>query len=174
MARIADVRGARRIAVVGSPGAGKSTLSRIIALRTGLPLVHLDKEHWRPGWVEPPDDEWRAAEDALIARERWVIDGNYGAGLARRAARADVIIWLDLPTGLCVWRVLKRVALARGRVRSDMGPGCPERLDWTFLHYVATFRRVQRPKTLERLAGRWDQVIQLRSRREVRAFAEAL
>lgn len=169
-----DIRTARRIAVVGSPGSGKSTLSRVIAERTGLPLIHLDKEHWRPGWVEPPDDEWRAAEDALIARERWIIDGNYGTGLARRAARAEVIVWLDLPTGLCVWRVLKRVLAARGRVRADMGPGCPERLDVAFLHYVVTFRRVQRPKTLARLAGRWNRVVQLRSRREVRAFAAAL
>ncbi|HEX8388575.1 MAG TPA: topology modulation protein [Sphingomonas sp.] len=174
MVGIAEVRAARRVAVMGSPGSGKSVLSRTIADRTGLPLIHLDREHWRPGWVEPSDDKWRAVENGLIARERWVIDGNYGAGLARRAARADVVLWLDLPTVICVWRVLKRVVGHRGRVRADMAPGCPERLDWAFLGYVAAFRRVQRPKTLDRLADHRERVVRLRSRREVRDFVAAL
>ena len=39
-----------RIAVIGSPGAGKSTLATMIAAATGLPLIHLDAEHWQPGW----------------------------------------------------------------------------------------------------------------------------
>ncbi|MCW1403195.1 AAA family ATPase [Novosphingobium sp. MW5] len=35
-----------RVLVIGSPGAGKSTLSRALAERTGLPLYHMDRLHW--------------------------------------------------------------------------------------------------------------------------------
>jgi adenylate kinase family enzyme len=49
----------RRVAVVGSSGAGKSTFARDLGARTGLPVVHLDRPFWRPGWVETPREEWR-------------------------------------------------------------------------------------------------------------------
>jgi len=48
----------QRILVIGCGGAGKSTLAREIASRTGLPLIHLDELHWKPGWVGTPKDEW--------------------------------------------------------------------------------------------------------------------
>jgi adenylate kinase family enzyme len=39
----------RRVLVIGISGAGKSTFARELAARIGLPLIHLDKEFWRPG-----------------------------------------------------------------------------------------------------------------------------
>jgi adenylate kinase family enzyme len=48
----------KRVLVIGSGGAGKSTFSRRLGERTGLEVIHLDVEHWRPGWVEPPKEEW--------------------------------------------------------------------------------------------------------------------
>ncbi|MFI6132271.1 hypothetical protein [Micromonospora sp. NPDC051141] len=41
----------RRILVVGSSGAGKSTVAGELARRLDLPLIHLDRHYWRPGWV---------------------------------------------------------------------------------------------------------------------------
>lgn len=41
----------RRVMIVGHPGSGKSTLARAMGERTGLPVVHIDQIHWRPGWV---------------------------------------------------------------------------------------------------------------------------
>jgi len=42
-----------RVMIIGCAGAGKSTLARKLGAITGLPVIHLDREHWRPGWVEP-------------------------------------------------------------------------------------------------------------------------
>jgi adenylate kinase family enzyme len=50
----------KRIAILGCSGAGKSTLARILGHRFGLPVIHLDQHYWRPGWVEPSKEEWRA------------------------------------------------------------------------------------------------------------------
>jgi len=150
----------QRVLVIGSPGSGKSTLATELARRTGLPLIHLDQEHWRSGWVEPPKDEWRRRVAELVAGNRWIIDGNYGGTLDLRLARADTLIDLEFPAWLCVWRILRRVAGSWGRVRPDMAEGCPEKFDFEFFRYVWTYRRQQRPKLLDYFGGlRADQAL---------------
>src|SRR6478672_12302851 len=109
----------QRALVIGSPGAGKSTFARALAARTGLPLIHLDREYHLPGWVEPPEADWRARIDQLIAGDRWIIDGNYGGSMDVRLNRADTVILLDYPSWLCLWRVVSRIATLHGRVRPD-------------------------------------------------------
>ncbi|WP_066589911.1 hypothetical protein [Sphingomonas pruni] len=164
----------RRIAVIGSSGAGKSTLSRLLGEVTGLPVVHLDKEHWQPGWTEPDRDSWQARLAEMALRSDWIIDGQYGDSLTERLARADLAIFLDLPTQVCLMRVMKRIVSTHGRVRPDMGEGCPEKFDLGFLHWVATFRRRQRPKMLAALADSGVRTIWLCSRSEQATFAEQL
>ena len=46
-----------RILVIGCPGAGKSTLSRQLGEKLGLPVIHLDRLFWKPGWVESTREE---------------------------------------------------------------------------------------------------------------------
>ncbi|ANY20818.1 topology modulation protein [Tsuneonella dongtanensis] len=164
----------RRVLVIGSPGAGKSTFARALAARTGLPLVHLDAEFHLPGWVDRDPDEWRAKLDGILARDSWIIDGNYGGSMDRRLARADTAILLDYPTPLCLWRVIKRVTTLNGQVRPDAAPGCPERIDWAFLWYVAAFRNAKSPaleRCLERFPGT---VIRFRKPAEAQAFLDRL
>jgi adenylate kinase family enzyme len=166
-----------RIAVIGSPGAGKSTLARVIADATGLPLIHLDREYWQPGWVEPDKADWQARNAELVAGERWVIDGNYGSSLPARAARATVIVWLDLPTRVCLAGAVRRLLRYRDRVRPDMREGCPERLDaefMKFLHYIATFRRRKRPALVAELARSGRPVVRIGSTGERAAFGRAI
>jgi len=160
----------QRVLVIGSPGSGKSTLATELARRTGLPLIHLDQQYWRAGWVEPPEEEWRRQVAALIARDRWVMDGNYGGTLAMRIERAETVIHLEFPAWLCVWRLLRRVATSWRRVRPDMADGCPERIDLKFLLYTATFPWKLRKRTEAKLASFGGNHIVLRSPGEVRRF----
>ena len=164
----------QRVLVIGSPGAGKSTLAREIARRTGLPLVHLDQEYWQPGWVEMDELQWRAKVDRLIAEPRWIIDGNYGGSLGARLARADTVIDLEFPAWRCIGRLLRRIVSSRGRVRSDMAPGCPEQFDWEFLGYTARFPRTVRHRNNEQLKAFGGTVIRLRTPAAVKRFLETL
>ncbi len=165
-----------RIAVLGCGGSGKSTLSRRLKERTGLPVVHLDRHYWNAGWTPTPDGDWEAVHADLVRRPRWIIDGNFSRTMAPRLARADAAIFLDLPTWRCVLRILRRIRTWRGRTRPDLPDGCPERFDWEFLWWVAGFRRRSRARVLHHLARekahRGLLVVRLRNPREVRAFLD--
>ena len=143
----------KRVMIMGSPGAGKSTLARKLAAVTGLPLKHLDAEYWLPGWTEREPAEWDKRLAKIVAGERWIIDGNYGSSLEPGAARADTIVHLDYPTALCIWRACKRIAITYGRVRADSAPDCPEQFDPLFLSYIARFRGRKRAKIVKLIEG---------------------
>ncbi|MEQ1543080.1 MAG: AAA family ATPase [Novosphingobium sp.] len=164
----------QRILIIGSPGAGKSTLARSLAERTGLPLHHLDQIHWLPGWVERDRDEERVVLDRLLAQDHWIIDGNYGSTLPQRIARADTVVWLDYPTALCLRRVLTRWWLYRSRSRPDMPADCPERIDLPFLRYVLTFRGAWAKRNAGALARFAGQTIRLRNSAQTQAWLAAL
>ncbi len=98
----------RRVAIIGSGGAGKSTLARLLGERSGLPVVHLDRHFWSAGWIEPAPDEWVRTVQRLADEDTWISDGNYGRTMEIRLARADVIVFLDFPRWRCIPRVLRR------------------------------------------------------------------
>jgi adenylate kinase family enzyme len=166
----------QRVLVIGICGAGKSTFSRALAHKTGLPLIHLDKEYWQPGWAGTPKAQWRARVAELVAGDSWIIDGNYGGSLHLRLPRTDTVFWFDYPALRCLRRVVWRKLVHHGRVREDMGAGCPERMDLEFLRYVWRFNAESRPNLAAALAehGRHLHPVVFRRDPEVRRFLDAL
>lgn len=163
--------------VMGPSGSGKSTLAREIGAALGLEVVHLDSLFWRPGWVEPPPEEFRAAVLEAVEKPAWVIDGNYtGNGASEeRLAACDTIVFLDFPRRVCMWRVLRRTVRTFGRTRPDLADGCIERIDFEFLRFVWAAPG-RRPKMLTLLDQYRDtrRVIVLSNTREVRRFVAGL
>ena len=152
----------RRILVMGPPGSGKSTLARKLGTRLGLPVIHLDQAFWRPGWVEAPAEEFRSAIERAVANPAWIIEGNYTSmALPARLARADTLVYLDLPAWLCTIRVVRRVLLGWGRTRPDLAPDCPERLDWAFIRFVWAWNSIRRDRNLAIAASFGGRVVVL-------------
>src|SRR3954453_4740611 len=99
----------RRILVIGNSGGGKSTLSRRLGEKLGLPVVHLDVLFWKPGWVESDQPEFRARIAEALAGPAWVCDGSFDETFDLRMPLCDTIVWLDRPAWLCVIRAMARV-----------------------------------------------------------------
>jgi adenylate kinase family enzyme len=163
-----------RVAVIGSGGAGKSTFSRELGERTGLPVIHLDALFWRPNWEPTPKPEWIELERELVSGDRWIMDGNYGSTQDLRLPRADTVVFLDLPRIVCLWSVIRRWAAHRRRGRPDMHPENHDKLELEFLRWIWTYPARKRPEVLARLATlpSTTRVVRLRSRREMRQFLE--
>ncbi|NMP23637.1 topology modulation protein [Sulfobacillus harzensis] len=169
----------QRILVMGvSSGAGKSTFARRLSLRTGLPVYHLDAIFWQPGWVELSRDEFYQRQAAIAAQDAWIIEGNYtSVGYEMRLARADAIIYLEVSLVRCLYRIYKRRIQYRNTTRPDMGPGCPEKVDWAFLRFILTTYHRRRKEIAARLAAFQsinpaNQVIWLRGSRQIESFWE--
>lgn len=161
-----------RIMVIGNAGAGKSTFARRIGDKLALPVIHLDSHFWRPGWQTPETIQWRQRLVALAASPAWMMDGNYINTFDIRMPRADSLVWLDYPRGICMRRVLMRTIMGYGRIRSDLAEGCHDGFDTAFLRYVWDFPVKQRPRIIGGIAqfGSHLRVIRLACDGEVENF----
>ncbi len=168
----------KRIVVIGSSGSGKSTLARQLGAGLNLPVFHLDKYFWHPGWVGTPKEEWTTQVENLALGDSWIIDGNYRDTLDIRLKMADTIVFLDLPRLLCAWRVTKRRIQYRNRNRPDIAEGCRESvLDPAFprfLRHILDYPNRARPNVLRKIEhfAPHKRFIWLRSTKEVQAFVE--
>jgi adenylate kinase family enzyme len=162
----------QRVAIVGSGGAGKTTLAIELGRRTGLPVIHLDRLHWQPGWVETPRDVWRVVQSRALEGDQWIVDGNYGGTFEIRFERADTIIVLSPSRWRCIGRALRRSMANRGR--AIQAEGCPERLDLHFLKWVWRYPVDSRPSLDAAISPYRSsrEVVELRSTAQVSRFLD--
>lgn len=164
----------KKIIILGSPGAGKSTFSFALAEKTGLPLYHLDKMFWREGWVNVSKDELDAQIKDVLRKDEWIIDGNYSRTIPMRLEKCDTVFYLDYPRLVCFFGVVRRVLGSLGKTRPDMAEGCPERFDLEFLQYTWKFRKKQREKLFGLLEGANAEIHIFRSRKEAKRYLDGM
>jgi len=141
----------RRVVVVGTSGAGKTTLARELARRLNVRHVELDAIHWKPNWTSTPSDqmivEVSAALDAADADTGgWTVCGHYGQVRQVTWGRADTVIFLDYPMRVVFTRVFART-LRRWWRQEELWNGNRERLrdnffskESLFLWVISTWR----------------------------------
>jgi len=167
----------RRVVVTGLAGSGKSTFSRALAARTGLPLIHLDLHFWKPGWVAPTDEEWREEQRRALAGDAWIADGNYHETLDLRLERADTIVVLDTPWPVCAGRAIRRGVRNSG---GKMPEGCDDsawrrlRDEWSIAGRILRKRRSEPEREREIIAqhGQHAALHVLGSKAEANEFLE--
>lgn len=177
--RCCSSAGIERVMIVGGPGSGKSTLAVQLGEVVGLPVFHMDRIHYLPGWQERSKTQKSILTQEIHARKRWILEGGHSATYAQRAARANILIWLDVPIVKRLYRVLRRAFIYRGKCRPDMQEGCPERLDWQtveFLLFMIRTRRKARNKLLDLCRSPPDNLsmVRLTNNREIDHFLSAL
>lgn len=161
-----------RIVVVGCGGSGKSVVARQLARLLDLPVTHLDGVYYDADWNTLTQDEFAARQRDLVARPRWVIDGNYVSTLPVRLAAADTVVFLDLPPVACLWGIAQRRWRHGGGQHPDVG--VYDRVNWSFVRYVLGYRRTMRPRIRSLVAEHAPQArfVTLTSRRRVARFLD--
>ncbi len=139
-----------RISIVGGSGSGKSALCNILSKELNLPVIHLDAINFNSNWVEIDKNERDKIISTKAEEDKWIIDGNYNKTLKERFNKADLIIWLDYSTFMQLKGIFKRYFKTRDNERPEI-PGCRERLDFTFIKYVATYNKKKRHVIVDNL-----------------------
>ena len=165
----------KRVLIIGSNGAGKSTFSYALADKTSIPLVHIDRIYWRNNWEVTPREEFLSLVSAEAQKPCWIIEGNNIRSLDDRLQYADTVFWFEFPPVLCVWNVLKRTCKYHGRVRPDMPDECVCRFNVGFLKDVWRFNKKNHAKICEKLTARKNiKVVRFTNHKQVRAYLESL
>jgi len=94
--------------MVGTSGSGKTTVGRKLAARLGVPFIELDAIFHQPGWTELPRAEFRSRVQGMTDGDAWVLDGNYSSVLDLVWARADTVVWFDLPRAMVMRQLIPR------------------------------------------------------------------
>ena len=170
---------ARRILVAGVSGSGKTTLSGRISERLGVPCVEMDDLHWGPGWT--PRETFLDDVAALAAEDEWVTEWQYRAARPVMLARAEVVVWLDLPTRVTMARVVRRTLRRRLRRETLWSAGNvepPLRSILTERDHIVRWAWRTRHTYRAGALSLWEQpdveVIRLRSTREVERWLASL
>jgi len=166
----------RHVALLGPAGAGKSWLARQLADILEVPVVHLDRLYWKPGWVATPDQEWREIQLEELERDSWIADGI-------QEGRNDVSLWLDAADAIVFMDVSPLTSVRRvirRRLESADGPEMPAdckpapfyKAFPRFLSFIWAYRKTVRPEVLADLARRehHQQVAILRTEEDVQRF----
>ncbi len=165
---------------MGCTGSGKTTLAISLAKALGSLHVELDSIFHQPGWTPLSDEEFRARVTEVAAAERWVVDGNYSAVRDIVWARADTVIWFDLPYATVLARTVRRT-VRRVVTREELWNGNKEPFSnlWSLnpeksiISWAATRHRVYRRRYSEAEHDpRWAALrfVRLRSQAQADAY----
>lgn len=159
-----------RAIVIGSPGTGKSTFARRLRDASQIPLYYLDMIWHLPDRTNVSREEFDMRLQEILAKDRWIIDGNYLRTMEARIAACDTIFLLDYPVELCLEGVEERI----GKPRTDM-PWVETEFDEEFRQWILDFPEEQLPKIyelLEKYSGRGKEIMIFRKREEAEEFLQ--
>lgn len=162
----------KRVAIIGAPGSGKTTLAIELKDIYKLPVVFLDSFYQLPNWVMRDPKE----RDEMILnetkKEEWIIDGTFIDTLEERVKVADLIIFLDFSTKVQLKGIFKRFFSNIGKEKIDM-PGCKERLNPSFIAYVTTYNK-RRRKYLIEILEKYDKkkILQFKTQAELKVWLD--
>lgn len=167
----------RKIALFGPPATGKTTLARWLSVQLGHPHTDLDDLLFTPGGPLPLE-EFRRQAGEITRRDEWIVEGNFSKLANVVWHRADVLVWLDFPLALIVYRIVRR-SLRQLAGRDDSAQA--RRLTWStaffsrrsLLRTAIRKYRTNRPRYARQVSETADlgvEVVRLRSPRDVQRW----
>lgn len=141
----------QRICIIGNSGSGKSTLAKALGEALKLPVFHLDRHLLTANFQKLEKTAYNKVHADLIAKEDWVIDGNYKKNIPERISRSTLVVFLDISRLVTLPRVAKRLRKG-GHMAEAIPEGAePDALSWEFLKWTTTYSRREKIRELEKL-----------------------
>jgi adenylate kinase family enzyme len=164
-----------KIAIIGSPGAGKTTLAKKLKPIFNIKVYHLDRHLWKRDWRTITGESRIDILQNFVREKHWIIEGTYLRSSVPRLNEADFIIFLDISPLLCFWRVTKRHHEYYGKSRRDIPEGCTDKLNLLRMWKALAFWFKDRRK-LEKLLDKYppEKIIRLSSSKMVKDFLTSL
>ena len=172
----------RRLVVIGTSGAGKTTVARQVSSILAVPHIEFDAYRHGPNWAETPDDLFRERLSAALRGDEWVADGNYSIARDVVWPRATTLVWLDYPMRVVMWRLFWRT-MRRGVLREELWNGNNENLWWHLVPRRSLFvwawqthwrRRRTMPAAIAQPEHAHLEVVRLRSSKATREWLRTL
>ena len=130
----------KKIMVIGCPGSGKSTFSRALHRKIGIPLYHLDMMYWNADKTTVEKSVFRERLAAVLEKNEWILDGNYASTMEQRLVACDTVFFLDYSLEVCLSGIRER----KGKARSDM-PWIETEDDAEFLNFIQNYSSQSKP-----------------------------
>lgn len=141
-----------RTLIIGCSGSGKSWLATKLSDITKQPVVHLDQLYWLENWQKQDQVVFIEKLEKELAKNSWIIDGNFDSTLEKRLKYADFVIFLDFNRYQTLSGAITRAMKYYKRTRPDMTEGCNEKIDFEFLKYIWDYPKTTRQKTVDLLS----------------------
>ena len=159
-----------KVIIIGCPGAGKSTFSKALKEKTGLPLFHLDMLFWNNDKTHVDREVFDKKLSDVLELDNWIIDGNYKRTLEMRLKACDTVFLLDFPVEDCISGVNARI----GKQRSDM-PWVEQNFDEDFKQWIIDFPNNELPYIYSLLKVYSDKkIIVFKSHKEIDNYIKTI
>ena len=152
----------KKVLIIGSPGAGKSTFAKELAKRTGIPLHHLDLIWFHDNGDMESREIFDKKLQEILETERWIIDGYYPRTLQHRLKFADTVFFFDLPEDVCLEGAKQRLGAKR-----DDNPVYETELNESLRERILTFKIFNTPYIENLLDDFEGKIIRFHSREEI-------
>ncbi|MCW6653248.1 adenylate kinase [Aerococcaceae bacterium NML191292] len=161
----------KKIMVIGCPGSGKSTFSKVLHDMTGIPLYHLDMLNWNADRTTVDKAVFLKRLLNTINKSEWIIDGNYGSTIELRLKACDTVVFMDYPLDICLTGIKER----KGKPRTDLPWVEIDEDDTEFIEFVKNYNSQSRPKILELLAEYRNKEVHIfKNRRDADEYLKSL
>ncbi len=159
-----------RICILGPSNSGKSSLAYAIEDKLAIPAIHLDQLFHQPysDWVPRREAEFIELHQAAIAKESWVMEGNYTRHLAPRLERATGFMVLEVSTATSLLRYFRRTLFEHKRQGALAGG--KDSVKWQMIRHIAIVTPPNRQKYLSIFDQSSLPKIRLQSARELKLF----
>lgn len=97
-----------RIHIIGTSGSGKTTLARQLAGRLHCRHIELDVLYWTSHWTHISHAEFIRRIEQPLTEQAWLIDGEYCQFNPAIWPKTDLLVWLDYPLPIVLWRLVQR------------------------------------------------------------------